>query len=94
MAITENAWIMLVSYALFWLLLANIGSQWSVTHMEAGRSSIIIILELITAVISATLIAGETMTTIEYIGGTLIMMAAFIEAFRTKNDEIPLTTMN
>jgi len=34
------------------------------------------------------------MTTIEYIGGTLIMMAAFIEALRTKNDEIPLTTMN
>jgi drug/metabolite transporter (DMT)-like permease len=94
MHITENAWMMLVSYALFWLLLANIGSQWSVTHMEAGRSSIIIILELITAVISATLIAGETMTTIEYIGGTLIMMAAFIEALRTKNDEIPLTIMN
>lgn len=94
MAITENAWLLLVSYALFWLLLANIGSQWSVTHMEAGRSSIIIILELITAVISATLIAGETMSTIEYVGGALIMMAAFIEALRTKNDEIPLTTIN
>lgn len=94
MGITENAWLMLVSYALFWLLLANIGSQWSVTHMEAGRSSIIIILELITAVISATLIAGETMSAIEYMGGALIMMAAFIEAFRTKNDDIPLTTMN
>jgi drug/metabolite transporter (DMT)-like permease len=93
MDITQNAWMMLVSYALFWLLLANIGSQWSVTHMEAGRSSIIIILELITAVISATLIAGEIMSPLEYMGGALIVTAAFIEAFRTKDDEVPVTTI-
>lgn len=90
-SVTENVWWMLVLYALFWLLIANIGSQWSVTHMEAGRSSIIIIFELITAVISATLIAGETMSLLEYTGGALIMTAAFIEAFRTKDDEIPKT---
>lgn len=88
-----NTWWMLVSYALFWLLVANIGSQWSVTHMEAGRSSIIIILELITAAVSATLIAGETMSPIEYTGGALIVAAAFIEAFRTKDDDIPVTTI-
>lgn len=88
-----NTWLILVSYALFWLLLANIGSQWSVTHMEAGRSSIIIILELITAAVSATLIAGETMSTIEYTGGVLIMTAALIEAMRTKEDEVPVTTI-
>lgn len=92
-AITENAWWMLVLYSILWLLVANIGSQWSVTHMEAGRSSIIIILELITAVISATLIAGETMSSLEYFGGALIMTAAFIEAFRTKDDEIPTITI-
>jgi drug/metabolite transporter (DMT)-like permease len=85
---------MLVIYALVWLLLANIGSQWGVTHMEAGRSSIIIILELITAVMSATWVAGETMSAVEWMGGALIMMAAFIEAFRTKDDELPLTTID
>lgn len=87
--ITENAWVMLGLYAIFWLLLANIGSQWSVTHMEAGRSSIIMIMELIAAVVSATIIANETMTQLEYMGGALIMAAAFIEALRTKDDEIP-----
>ncbi|MDH4945070.1 DMT family transporter [Sulfurimonas sp. C5] len=92
--ISDNAWLLLIGYALFWLLLANIGSQWGVTHMEAGRSSIIIILELITAVVSATLIAGETMTAIEWTGGALIMTAAFIEAFRTKDDDQPLTTID
>ncbi|WP_304543842.1 DMT family transporter [Sulfurimonas microaerophilic] len=92
--VSENAWLLLVGYALFWLLVANIGSQWGVTHMEAGRSSIIIILELITAVISATLIAGETMSAVEWMGGALIMTAAFIEAFRTKDDDKPLTTID
>lgn len=82
-----NGWGALVLYALLWLLLANIGSQWGVTHMEAGRSSIIIIMELITAVISATLIAGETMEWMEYIGGFLILSAALIEAVRNQEDE-------
>ena len=92
--VTGNGWLILIAYALFWLLLANIGSQWSVTHMEAGRSSIIIILELITAVISATFIAHESMSALEAIGGVLILGAAFIEAFRTKDDDKPKTEID
>jgi len=92
-AVAPEAWGYLALYALFWLLAANIGSQWGVTHMEAGRSSIIIIMELITAVISATLIAGETMSPVEMLGGALILAAAFIEALRTKDDEIIETTL-
>jgi len=92
-SITNDTWIMIFAYAVFWLLFANIGSQWGVTHMEAGRSSIIIILELITAVISASLLTDETMTWVEYIGGVFILSAAFIEALRTKDDDIPETTI-
>lgn len=84
--ISTQAWSGLFLYALLWLLLANLGSQWSVTHMEAGRSSIIIIMELLTAVVSATLIAGEIMNAHEYLGGVLIVSAAFIEALRTKDE--------
>jgi drug/metabolite transporter (DMT)-like permease len=91
--ISGSAWSALILYAFFWLLVANAGSQWSVTHMEAGRSSIIIILELITAVLSATLIAGESMSVTEYVGGALIVSAAFIEALRTKEETIPKTTL-
>jgi len=85
--LSSESWMMIFAYSIFWLLIANIGSQWGVTHMEAGRSSIIIILELITAVISAALLAGERMSNIEYIGGTFILGASLIEALRTKNDE-------
>lgn len=91
--ISYETWILILAYSIFWLLLANIGSQWGVTHMEAGRSSIIIILELITAVISASIIAGEIMTPLEYLGGFFILSAALIEALRTKDDDIPQTTI-
>jgi len=86
-----SAWAMVAAYAFLWLLVANIGSQWGVTHMEAGRSSIIIIMELITAVISAAIIAGETMKTIEMFGGVLILTAALIEALRSADDDKPKT---
>ncbi len=77
-----NAWLGLAAYALCWMLAANFGSQWGVTHMEAGRSSIIIITELITAVISAAWILGKLLTPGELAGGALILAAAMIEALR------------
>lgn len=81
-AVAPLAWGGLVVYALFWLLAANVGSQWGVTHLEAGRASIIIIMELVTAVVTATWIGGERMDALEMFGGALIVMAATIEALR------------
>lgn len=77
---STNAWLALLAYALLWLLLANIGSQWGVTHMEAGRSSIIIIMELVTAVISAAWIGERALSLSEQMGGSLVIAAALIEA--------------
>jgi drug/metabolite transporter (DMT)-like permease len=90
---TSDAWLAVVVYAFIWLFAANMGSQWGVTHMEAGRSSIIIIMELITAVVSATLIAGERMSVPEMLGGVLILSAALIEALRTQDDVEPEATI-
>lgn len=78
-----NAWLGLAAYALCWMLGANLGSLWAVTQMEVGRSSIIIITELITAVISAALILGKVLTPAEMLGGALILAAALIEALRS-----------
>ncbi len=50
--------------------------------MEAGRASVIIILELVTAVASALWIGGERMSVTEMVGGALILTAAVIEARR------------
>jgi drug/metabolite transporter (DMT)-like permease len=72
------------AFSLLWLLGATIATQWSVTHMEAGRASILLISELLVAVISATLIGGETLTLVELLGGALIVMSAVLEALRSE----------
>lgn len=75
-------WLWVIGYGLVWILLATAGTQWAVTHMEAGRASILIILELLTAVLTAMLFGGETMNSAELFGGALILAAAVIEARR------------
>jgi drug/metabolite transporter (DMT)-like permease len=82
-----NAWLGLAAYALCWMLAANFGSQWGVTQLEAGRSSIIIITELITAVISAAWILGKILTPAEMMGGALILAAALMEALRSSEQK-------
>ena len=76
------SWVAAAGYGLIWLLAATLGTQFGVTHMEAGRASIIIILELLTAVTTAVLIGGERMSPAEMSGGALILVAAIIEARR------------
>ena len=69
-------------FGLCWILLATLCTQWAVTRLEVGHSSILIIMELVTAVVSAMWIAGERANSIEAIGGLLIVTAAYIETRR------------
>ena len=80
LSVTPYAWFVLLAYGAIWMMTANMATQWAVTKMESGKSSIIIILELVTAVVSASLILGETMGTTEMIGGACILVAALLEA--------------
>ena len=70
-------WVLL--YATTWLLLANWGSLWAVTQMPAGRSSIILIMELITAVATQVAFTEQTLQPYVWVGGSLIMGAALLE---------------
>lgn len=81
-AIGGMAWGGIALYAFGWLLFANLGAQYGVTHLEAGRAAIIILMELVTAVVSASLIGGESMSGWEMVGGALILSAALLEALR------------
>ena len=80
--VSAGGWLAAIGYGLAWLLVATLGTQFGVTHMEAGRASIIIILELVTAVVSAVWIGGERMSPVELTGGALILLAAIMEARR------------
>ena len=71
-----------VAYGIFWLTVITFGTQWGVTRLEAGRASIIIIMELVAAVVSANLLLGETMAAMELVGGALVVGAVLVETFR------------
>ena len=58
------------------------GSQWAIVRLEAARSSIILITELVAAVLSAMLIANETLSFWEGVGCVLVVGAAVLEATR------------
>ncbi len=79
-AIAPMHWFFLLIYTLTWLLFANFGSQWAVERMEAGRSSIIIIVQLVAAVLSATLLGGEYLDLWEWMGCFMVIGAALLEA--------------
>lgn len=79
-------WLWVAAYALGWILLATVAAQWAITHMEAGRAAILIILELVTAVLTAVWIGGERMNGAEWLGAALILAAAVLEARRPGAD--------
>jgi len=77
----------LAAYGFGWMVLATATWQYGVTHVEAGRSGVILIAELLVALVSATLIGGETLAPREWIGGALITAAALLEATDTSTKE-------
>jgi drug/metabolite transporter (DMT)-like permease len=77
-----------IAYGALWLTLITIGTQWSVTQMEAGRSAIIIVMELVVAVVSTALIVTAGLQFHEIIGGLMVLCAALLEGSRS--EEPPL----
>jgi drug/metabolite transporter (DMT)-like permease len=72
-----------VVYGALWLTLITIGTQWAVTRIEAGRSAVIIVTELVVAVVSVAMISGTNLKYYEIIGGVLVMCAAMLEGARS-----------
>lgn len=81
-AVPTAVWFQLAAFGLVGLSIATAGSQWGVAHMEAGRSSVLIIMELVAAVASAALINGTRLSALEWLGGCLVVAAALLEARR------------
>jgi drug/metabolite transporter (DMT)-like permease len=75
-------WLQLAAFGLVGLSIATAGTQWGVAHMQAGRSSVLIIMELVAAVLSAALLQGTRLNPLEWFGGCLVVAAALIEARR------------
>ncbi len=72
-------WGLVVAFGLG-VLVATLGTQFGVTHLEAGKSSIIMILELLSAAVSAAIIGRELLSPLEMVGGIFIVGASLLEA--------------
>jgi drug/metabolite transporter (DMT)-like permease len=84
-AISGTAIFFAMAYGLIWLMLITFGSQWAVTRIEAGRSAVILVLELVAAVVSVVLITHSALAIHEIIGGIMVVIAAILEGSRTES---------
>ena len=75
-------------YGALWLVLITTGTQWGVTQIEAGRSAIIIVMELVVAVASAAVLTTSNLGMLEIIGGMAVITAAVIEGSRSEEVEV------
>jgi drug/metabolite transporter (DMT)-like permease len=79
-AMTPKLCLLLLAFAIFWLTSAMWTTMYGVTHLEAGRSSVLLVFELVAAVVSAMVIGGERLDPVGWLGAACITAAALIEA--------------
>jgi len=72
--------LLLAAFAALWLTSAMWTTMYGVTHLEAGRSSVLLVFELVASVVSAMLIGNERLSGVEWAGAALITTAALLEA--------------
>lgn len=66
-----------VAVGVFGILFMTLFVQYGVTHMPVQRSAVILLFELVAGAISQQLLTDELLLAQEWIGGILIVMAAF-----------------
>jgi drug/metabolite transporter (DMT)-like permease len=73
-------WLLVAGFGLVYLLPASLATLWAVGRLEAGRSSVLIVAELLVAVGSAAWWNGQVPSLLEGLGGLLIVSAALLES--------------
>ena len=68
------------------MYIMTVSVQYGVSHMPAHRSAIILLFELVAGAVSAYLLTSESISTLEWVGGSLVILAALGTARRHVND--------
>lgn len=79
-SISPTQGMQLLAFAVFWLVTAMWVTMYGVTHLEASRAAVLLVIELAVAVVSALIIGGERLDTLGWLGAALITTAALLEA--------------
>jgi drug/metabolite transporter (DMT)-like permease len=82
---TVKDWVILTLISLV-LVFGTYLAQYGVTKMAANRASVIFLFELVVAAIASYYLANEVMTPNEWVGGLLIVTAAFMAATSKTED--------
>ena len=72
------------------MLVMTWSAQYGVTYLPIQRSSVIFLLEIVAGAVSAALLTDEVVSTLEYVGGTLIISAGLVSVWQQK-DADPLS---
>lgn len=67
------------------MLIMTVTVQYGVTHLAIYRSSVILLFELVAGAVSAQLLTNERILPVEWLGGGLIILAAYLSA-RSQED--------
>lgn len=62
------------------ILVMTVAVQYGVTHMPVHRSAVILLFELVAGAVSAQLLTDEVVILREWLGGSMIVLAAYISA--------------
>jgi len=79
---TPLAWGGAVLLGVLGFFTCTLATIYGVTHMPVQRSAVIMLFEIFAGALSAWLLAGETMTAREWLGGALILGAGLVAATR------------
>jgi len=71
-----------IALGLFGFALATVAVQYGVTHMPVHRSAVILLFELVIGTAAAQLLTDEVVRPVEWFGGSLILMAAWLTTRR------------
>ncbi len=78
--ISVNSGLLAVGIGCFGMVIMTYSAQYGVTHLPLHRSAVIFLFEVVAGAVSAALLTAEVITPQEWIGGLMVMVAAWITA--------------
>ncbi len=87
--VSGSVWLGLLAYGFIGLVLATVTWQYGVSHLEASRSGVILLAELVVAVLTAVWWGDESLNAMAWAGGALIAVAALVEALSDGESDSP-----
>ena len=79
--VSANVWFAAVLLGWFGFVIMTISVIYGVTHMPVHRSAVILLFELVVGAASSLLLTDEVVLLREWLGGGLILLAAYLAAY-------------